>query len=68
VGYDNSGGRVEEIGDSHFAGILQGGIGIFYKVGKRLILRGEYRFNHVSEPFRTDDGLNTHDFLLGISF
>jgi hypothetical protein len=73
LGYDNNGdrakhGRVKQIGDSHFAGIAQAGTGIFYKIGNRWELRGEYRFNHISEPFRRDRGLNSHDFILGVSF
>jgi hypothetical protein len=67
LGYDNSGGKVKWIGDSHFASILQGGAGVLYKVGKSWAIRGEYRFNHVSEPFEKDRGINTHDFLLGLS-
>ena len=28
----------------------------------------EYCFYHISEPFKTDRGLNTHTVLFGISF
>jgi hypothetical protein len=56
------------IGDSGFAGILQGGMGITYNIGKGLGLRGEYRLVHISEPNAGDVGINTHTFLLGISF
>ncbi len=68
LGYDSAGKHVHEIGDSHFGGILQAGAGIYYNLGKGLALRGEYRFYHISEPFRNDDGLNSHIFLFGISF
>lgn len=63
----SSGGKVEEIGDSHFGGILQTGAGIHYNIVKGWALRVEYRFQYMSEPFRTDQGLNTHNFLLGVS-
>lgn len=68
LGYDNSGGKVREIGDSHLGGVLQTGAGICIALGKGWLLRGEYRFHHGSEPFRNDSGLNMHDFILGISF
>jgi len=56
------------IGDSHLAGIIQGGIGITYNIGKGLALRGEYRLVHISDPTARDSGINTHTFLIGISF
>lgn len=68
LGYDSAGKKVSEIGDSHCGGILQTGAGIYYNLGKGLALRVEYRFYHVSDPFRGDRGLNTHNALLGISF
>jgi hypothetical protein len=69
LGYDNASKiRVSEIGGSHCGGILQAGGGIIYNLGKGWALRGEYRFYHISDPFRKDTGLNTHTFLLGISF
>lgn len=68
LGYDSAGKRVSEIGDSHVGGILQGGAGIFYNLGKGMALRVEYRFYHISDPFREDRGLNSHNVLLGISF
>ena len=68
IGYDGAGKRIEQIGDSHCGGILQAGAGIYYNLGKGIALRVEYRFYHVSEPFRNDTGLNSHTALLGISF
>jgi len=68
IGYDNAGKRVEQIGDSHCAGILQTGAGFYYHLGRGMALRVEYRFYHLSEPFRDDRGLNSHNVLLGISF
>ncbi len=67
-GYDSAGKRVAEIGDSHVGGIYQMGGGIFYNIGNGLALRVEYRYYHVSDPFRGDRGLNTHTALLGLSF
>jgi hypothetical protein len=68
IGYDSGGKRVSQIGDQHLGGILQGGVGVYYNLGKRLALRVEYRLCHISEPFRNDKGLNSHNALLGISF
>ena len=68
IGYDSAGKRVAEIGDQHFAAILQGGVGININLGKGLVLRVEYRFCHIDEPFKNDRGLNTDNVLLGISF
>ncbi len=68
LGYDNSGGKVQEIGDSHFAGVAHAGVGILYNVAKKWALRLEYRLSHVSEPTRSDNGINSHDFLIGVSF
>ncbi len=68
LGYDSAGKKVNEIGDTHCGGILQTGAGIYYNLGKGLALRAEYRFYHISDPFRGDRGLNTHNALLGISF
>ena len=69
LGYNNAGkNRVSAIGDSHCGGIAQGGAGIYYNLGKGWALRGEYRLNHISDLFSKDEGLNTHIFLLGISF
>ena len=68
VAYNNNSGFVWEMGDSHTAGIVQGGGGILYDMGKGLWLRGEYRFHHISDPFERDHGLNTHGFVLGVVF
>jgi len=68
IGYDSAGKRVEQIGDSHCGGILQAGAGFFYTLGKRTALRVEFRFYHLSEPFRDDLGLNSYNALIGISF
>jgi hypothetical protein len=68
IGYDSAGKRVPQIGDSHCGGILQGGVGVFYNLGKKTALRVEYRYYHLSEPFRDDRGLNSHNALIGISF
>lgn len=68
LGYDSAGKRVEQIGDSHCGGILQAGAGIYYNLGKGIAMRVEYRFYHLSEPFRNDTGLNSHTALVGISF
>ena len=68
LGYDSAGKRVPQMGDSHCGGILQVGTGFYYNLGKRWALRVEYRFYHTSEPFRSDEGLNTHIALLGVSF
>jgi hypothetical protein len=68
LAYNNNSGFVWEMGDSHTAGIVQGGGGILYDMGKGLWLRGEYRFHHISDPFERDHGLNTHGFILGVTF
>ena len=68
LGYNNNNGNVWELGDSHTAGILQGGGGVLYDFGKGFWLRGEYRFWHISDPFERDLGLNTHGFILGVAF
>jgi opacity protein-like surface antigen len=68
LGYTNSNGRVKQVGDSHVAGLLQIGSGIYYFIDKNLWIRGEYRYIHISDPFRSDPGLNSHNFLMGISF
>jgi hypothetical protein len=57
-----------EIGDYHVAGVLQGGTGIYLPMGKGWLLRGEYRFQHISDPFEKDVGINTHNFILRVSF
>jgi len=66
-GYHDADG-VEEIGDSSFSGILQGGAGILYHLAGGWALRGEYRLVHISDLMQKDQGINTHAFLLGISF
>jgi len=68
IGYDDAGKRVSQIGDSHCGGILQMGAGVCYNLGKGLALRAEYRFYHISDPFRADRGLDSHNVFLGISF
>lgn len=68
LAYNNNNGSVREMGDSHTAGILQGGGGILYDTGKGFLLRGEYRIHHISDPFERDYGLNTHSFVLGVIF
>jgi hypothetical protein len=66
--YNNNNGNVKDFGDSHVAGILHGGLGINYNIGKWFGIRGEYRFQHISDPFHKDFGFNTHNFILGLSF
>jgi hypothetical protein len=68
LGYDNAGERVKQIGNQDLGGILQGGVGFCFNLGERFALRAGYRYSHVSEPFRSDKRLNSHDALLGISF
>jgi hypothetical protein len=68
LGYDNGNGRVRQIGDSHFAGILQAGGGLMFDIGEGVLLRAEYRYQHLSEPLDSDPGLNTHNLALGLSF
>lgn len=67
-GYINSNQGLKYIGDSHWAGILHGGTGIQIFLGNGRFLRGEYRLQHISDPFNHDEGINTHNFLLGLSF
>jgi hypothetical protein len=77
IGYDSAGKRLKRaavlddplLGDQHFAGFFHGGLGVLFNIGRGKALRVEYRFCHISEPFDTGDrGMNTHNFLLGISF
>ena len=77
LGYDSAGKNLRHfhshyysyyIGDQHFGGILQGGAGMLFNIGRETALRVEYRLYHISEPFKTDRGLNTHTVLFGISF
>ena len=68
LAYNNNSGFVWELGDSHAAGILQGGGGILYDTGKGFLLRVEYRYHHISDPFEVDHGLNTNSFILGAIF
>lgn len=66
IGYTNCNGRISKLGDSHAGGLLQLGAGLY--LGKGLLIRGEYRYLHISDPFRSDPGLNSHNILLGLSF
>lgn len=71
LGYDNSTNsnhKTWEIGNSHVAGNVQGGLGISHYIGKGWGFRGEFRFNHISDPFKPDPGINTYNFLIGLSF
>lgn len=68
VGYNNSNGRVSYIGKSHVTGILHIGTGMDISLGKGYFLRGEYRLEHISDPFNHDEGINTHCFLIGVSY
>ena len=68
VAYNNSNGKVDAMGDSHVAGVLQGGGGVYLNIKKGLTLRGEYRYHHASDPFNHDDGINAHTFVLGVLF
>lgn len=67
-GYINTNGDLKYMGGSHWAGLLQGGVGIQFLLGKGTFLRGEYRLQHISDPFNRDEGINTHSFLIGLSF
>ena len=71
LGYNNSTERYHktwDIGNTHVAGTIQGGLGIEYFIGRGCWLRGEYRFNHISDPFKLDPGINSHNLMLGVSF
>jgi hypothetical protein len=74
LGYNSDGRKISPgtrtplIGDTGLAGIVQGGAGITYNLGKGFALRGEYRLVHISEPTEHDVGINTHTFLIGIAF
>lgn len=68
AGYHNAHDDYKYLGKSHVAGILHGGTGLEIKVGKGYFFRGEYRLQHISDPFHHDEGINTHCFLIGLSF
>ncbi len=68
AGYNNSNGGVRYIGKSHVAGVLHIGTGMDVSIGKGYSLRGEYRLEHLSDPFNHDEGINTHCFMLGVSY
>ncbi len=75
LGYDSAGEKLHRgsdsplLGDQHFAGFGQGGLGVLFNISRKTALRVEYRFYHLSEPFDTSDrGLNTHNILLGLTF
>lgn len=68
IGYTNSNGRISQLGDSHVGGLLQLGTGVSCYLSKGIWLRGEYRYIHISDPFRSDPGLNSHNLLFGLSF
>ena len=71
LGYNNNNDhdkKTWDIGDTHVAGIVQGGAGMTYSIGKGWWLRAEYRFHHISDPFINDPGINSHDSMLGVSF
>ena len=76
LGYDSAGKKLQGgeshaplIGDQHFAGFFNTGVGMLLNISRVTALRVEYRFYHLSEPFDTNDwGLNTHNVLFGISF
>ena len=59
----NSDHKTWEIGDTHVAGTLQGGLGINHYVSKDSELRGKFRFNHISDPFKPDSGM-THKVVI----
>lgn len=57
-----------QLTDGSLLGLAQGGLGLRLQVGNETLLRLEYRFQHVSDPFETTDrGLNYHCLVLGIS-
>lgn len=68
LGYNNSNGKVHVIERSHLTGIIQAGPGIYIKIKKGLWFRGEYRYQHISDPLHNDQGFNTHLFMMGLSF
>lgn len=68
VGYMNSNKNLKYIGDSHRAGIIHGGGGVEILIKGGTALRWEYRLYHISDPFNHDQGINTHNFLIGLSF
>jgi hypothetical protein len=57
------------VGDSSAVALGQGGLGVKFSVGTEKALRLEYRFQHVSDPFDSDDlGWNYHCLVLGFSW
>ena len=57
-----------DIGSAEVVGLAQAGFGIKLPVGRKTLLRFEYRFQHVSDPFTSNDGgINYHCLVLGIS-
>ena len=57
------------VGDSSVVALGQAGVGLKFGVGSKKALRLEYRFQHVSDPFDSNDhGWNYHCFVLGISW
>jgi len=68
AGYNNSNGVIRYIGKSHLAGVLHAGTGMDVSLGKGYFLRGEYRLEHISDPFNHDEGINTHCFMIGVLY
>ncbi len=58
-----------QVGDSSLVALGQAGFGLKFAIGSNKALRLEYRFQHVSDPFDSNDhGWNYHCFVLGISW
>ena len=57
------------VGNASAVALGQAGFGLKLGVGSNKALRLEYRFQHVSDPFDSnDDGWDYHCFVLGISW
>jgi hypothetical protein len=57
------------VGDSSLVALGQAGLGLKFSVGSSNALRLEYRWQHVSDPFDSQDrGWNYHCLVLGVSW
>ena len=51
-----------------FAAVVEAGTGIEHQLTKTCSLRVEYRFVHISSPYVHDRGINTHNFVMGVTW
>jgi opacity protein-like surface antigen len=68
LGYATTNRETDNLVRREFAAVIEAGTGIEHKISEIFSLKVEYRFVHISSPYVNDRGINSHNFVMGVTW